>query len=327
MILTIIIVWWCNMAANENLLKTTIRTKSKKPEEVFCKLEHGKTLSLINNNELNVFFLNISNNKFSYADMFDLLKDNLGSYVLSRNEYGKNPERAITKAISKLREIKNNGDYGAGGELGELILYVFLEYYLNAPKILSKVELKTTKNQYVYNADGIHFYQFEKDGCKFNHLVIGESKLKNKLKDAIDEAFNSIIKSKINDKYDIDLINAEIFKETMTIEETEELKSLIIPHATDDVNNNTIKEKAFGILIGSDIKINDSVPKSTQRQELIKSLNKTVDEIVKRINLNIETHNLKGYSFYVYFLPFNDTTTDKSKIMEQLLIEDFFKEV
>ena len=28
-----------------------------------------------------------------------------------------------------LREIKNNGDLGAGGELGELILYVFLEKY------------------------------------------------------------------------------------------------------------------------------------------------------------------------------------------------------
>lgn len=312
---------------NENLLNKTMRTKSKKPEEVFCKLEHGKKLNLINNNELNVFFLNINNNKFSYVDLFDLLKDNLGTYVLSRNEYDKNPERAITKAISKLREIKNNGDYGAGGELGELVLYIFLEHYLNAPKILSKVELKTTKNQYVYNADGIHFYQFEKDGCKFNQLIIGESKLKNKLKEAIDEAFNSIIKSKMNDQYDIDLINTEIFKETMTKEEAEELKCLIIPHATDDIKNNIIKEKAFAILIGSDIKINTSVSKPTQRQELVKSLNKAADEIVKQINLNIETHNLKGYSFYVYFLPFNDTKTDKYKIMEQLLIEDFFKEI
>ena len=310
----------------ENVLKTTVRI-NKSPEEVFCKLEHDKKLKLINNNELNVFFLNINNNKFSYEDLFDLLKDNLGSYVLSRNEYAKNPERAIPKAISKLREIKNNGDLGAGGELGELILYVFLEYYLNAPKILSKVELKTTKNQYVYNADGVHFYQFEHEGYKFNQLIIGESKLKNKLKDAIDEAFNSIVKSKLNNKYDIDLINTEILKETMSIEDAEKLKQLIMPHATNDFQNKEIKEKAFAILIGSDVKINESLPKHLQREELIKDLNNTLNDIVKYINENIEEYSLQGYSFYVYFLPFNNTSKDKSKIMEQLLIEDFFKEV
>ena len=69
----------------EKILKPTVRT-IKVPEEVFCKLDHNKKLELRNNNEINVFFLNISNDKFMYEDLFDLLKNNLGSYVLSRKE-------------------------------------------------------------------------------------------------------------------------------------------------------------------------------------------------------------------------------------------------
>lgn len=104
----------------ENILKDTIRTNEQKPEDVFFKIEHKEKLDLLENNELNIFCLNIVNNKFSYKELFNLLKDNLGTYVLSRKEYQKNPERAISKAIDKLKIVQaDSNDPGAGGELGD----------------------------------------------------------------------------------------------------------------------------------------------------------------------------------------------------------------
>lgn len=305
----------------------TVITKSQDPHKVFYKIEHGTKLELINNNELNVFMLNILNNKFSYKELFDLLKDNLGSYALSRKQYNKNPERAISKAISKLRDIKDNDDFGAGGELGEILLYVFLEYYLQAPKILSKVELKTNNNQYVYNADGVHFYQYKDGDCTYNQLVIGESKLKDKLKDAVDSAFDSIVSSKLKEDCDIDLVNSEIFKETFSVEEAEKMKSLIIPNVTEDYETNTFKTKAFGVFIGSDYIIDSSLPLKEQRIHTMEEMKNLSKEIAKYINGNIKKHKLEGYSFYVYFLPFNNIKADKKNIMQQLLTNDAFKEI
>ncbi len=305
----------------------TVITKHLDPDKVFYKIDHDATLELINNNELNIFMLNIQNNKFSYKELFDLLKDNLGSYVLSRKQYNQNPERAISKAISKLREIKNDNDFGAGGELGEILLYVFLEHYLNAPKILSKVELKTNNNQYVYNADGVHFYQYKESDCTYNQLVIGESKLKGKLENAIDSAFDSIVSSKLKEDCDIDLVNSEMFKETFSAEEAERIKSLLIPNVTEDFENNTYKAKAFGIFIGSDYFVDNSLPFKEQRIHTIREMKNLSAEIANYINGNIKKYKLEGYSFYIYFLPFNDVKKDKKNIMQQLLTNDAFKEI
>lgn len=312
----------------ENILKDTIRTNEQKLEDVFFKIEHKENLDLLENNELNIFCLNIVNNKFSYKELFNLLKDNLGTYVLSRKEYQKNPERAISKAIDKLKIVQaDSNDPGAGGELGELILYVFLEYYLHAPKILSKVELKTTQNQYVYNADGVHFYHFDKDDFSYYQLIIGESKIKNNYSDAIDAAFNSIVTSKLNDTNEINLINSEIFKEVFSTEEMEQLKDMIVPKVTDDFNNNVIKNKAFGIFIGFDFKIDNTIPLLKQREKVKEDLKELAKQVSQDIKSNVIKHNLSGYSFYVYFLPFNNCLKDKSEVMRQLLTQDSFKEV
>ena len=60
------------------------------------------------------------------------------------------------------------------GELGELLLFCFLESQLKAPKILSKLELKTTSGLYVNGADGVHFLKLEDGNYQ---LIFGESKM------------------------------------------------------------------------------------------------------------------------------------------------------
>lgn len=312
--------------SKEQVLSKTVQTR-KSPESVFVEIPHSAKLELLNKNSLTIFHLNVLNNKFSYTELFDLLKDNLGTYVLSRREYNENPLRAISKAISKLRDIEDNGDKGAGGELGELLLYLFLEHYLGAPKLLSKVELKTTANQYVFNADGIHFFNFNEDGNTNYQVLVCESKLNSKLEKAIDAAFGSIKSSKANSQFEIQLVNAELFKETFSTQDAQIIKSMIIPNASDDNKNNIYKNHAFAIFIGSDYKIDATQDIYTQRKLVGDDLLKRADDIANIINVNIKKHNLSGYSFYVYYLPFNDVAKDRKEIMSQLLTEDYFSEV
>ena len=95
----------------------------------------------------------------------------------------KKARRLVLEALDHLREVNSDKDLGAGGELGEILLYLFLEQDLQAPKLFSKVELKSSTNDYVKGADGIHF-KFRNDsvGNKILQLVVGEAKIKNDLK-------------------------------------------------------------------------------------------------------------------------------------------------
>ena len=77
-----------------------------------------------------------------------------------------------------IRKANNPNDYGAGGKLGEILLYLFLENKLDAPKLLSKVELKTSGNQYVFGSDGVHLFQLDNKNFQ---LILGESKIKGVL--------------------------------------------------------------------------------------------------------------------------------------------------
>ena len=70
------------------------------------------------------------------------------------------------------------------------------------------------------------------------------AKIKNNLSSAITEAFESIVKHLINNKSEIDLVNENIFKETFSEEEIEQIKNMIIPYP-EDFNNNICKAKSF----------------------------------------------------------------------------------
>ncbi len=65
------------------------------------------------------------------------------------------------------------------------MLYTMLEAYLKAPKLLTKLELKTDPNHYVNGADGVHLLRIDDNTFQF---VFGESKLYADLNDGIKEA-------------------------------------------------------------------------------------------------------------------------------------------
>ncbi|MDE6667721.1 MAG: DUF1837 domain-containing protein [Clostridia bacterium] len=304
-----------------------IKTSSIGEEEfdkVFYEIPHNVKLDLANENQVKFFILNIQNNQYSYYELFKILKKNLGRYALSRKEFRADLEMAISKAISRFHEVKNAGT-GAGGELGELLLYLFLEVVLGAPKLLSKMELKGTPNQYNYNSDAVHYFQYETDYGKHNQVVLCESKLIGDCTLAISKAFDSLSSSLVKREYDFSLVATEIFKETMSETEAQEVINSIVPNTTEDIKNNVIKETAAGIFIGFDEKIEPTGDSLKTRANTINNITLKIPKIVKKLDEKIEEKKLKGMSFYIYFLPFNDVDKDREKIMEQLLTKDHFE--
>lgn len=285
---------------------------------IFSEVTPSKTLQLKNKNCLRLFHLDILNNEFSYIGLHDLLQRNIGRYVFSRATIDKfratdSADAIGLKAIEQLRSASNPKDKGAGGELGEILLYLFLEIKLGAPKLLSKVELKTASNQYVYGSDGVHLLSL---GDKDFQLVLGESKIKGKLEGAVDAAFDSIKTASEQSDNELRLVENNIFLESFDESTTEFIKSLIIPSKRDA---SVSIDKAFGIFLGYTLGV-DATRYSNQefRDAVNNKLKSDLDGIATYIEGKINNSGLVGYSFYFFALPFNDAAKDRASIIRKL---------
>ncbi len=273
-----------------------------------------------NKNYLRMFMLNTENKLFNYDEMYEYILPNIAQYVFSRKslvEIENNPlqQRVITlKALNHLRPAENESDNGAGGELGEILLYLFLEQDLKSPKLFSKVELKTSAKDYVKGSDGIHFkFRTNSDGREILQLVIGEAKIKNDLKEGINESFKSIEKYISENTQDRNLLDTHLMEQLVNKDEADLVKDYItaIPRKK--------KETIFGIFIGYSINYNgasDSNDEFDRKiiEENIKQVLCLKNYIIDKINI----HKVNNYEFNFYFLPFHNAARDRKIIMKSL---------
>ncbi len=269
------------------------------------------------NTTLNLHILKIINNKFAYYELVDALEDCIVTYCLSSKELqklSKNVGKKYTRAVRKLRKHDSND-----GELGEILLYCLLESHLKAPKIFTKMQLKTSSNDYVKGADGVHLLDL---GNKNYQLIFGESKLNNDFQRGLYEAFTSIndyltrAENNINDE--ITLLNSHLENETVTEELYQFLKKIILPSAHEDEINT---DNAFGIFIGFDLKIDDDIwilPNTEFRQTVRKLIQEQVKKEFNYIEKKIKDFKLQGYSFYIYAIPFFDLDKTRKRVIKNL---------
>lgn len=296
--------------------------------KVFKELKHEQSLDLPNNNKLEMYYTKIMNNKFEYTALIDLLSNNITNYVFSRKENieasQKDKIQALTiKAIKEFRKIKNDSDSGNGGELGEVLLYTFLESRLKAFKLLSKMELKTNSSDYIKGADGIYLYEYE-DEKKQKHFeyIIGEAKIEGASSKAIKDAIDSILTHLQNENFEKELVNREIFKETFSEDEVEKIRNILVPRQDDDDMD---IQKAFGIFIGYGIgkSLNlDKVSNAEGKALIEERIKKDIENICKKMKKKIVDEKLTNYSFYVYVMPFKNAKEDRKKILKEMAIGD-----
>jgi hypothetical protein len=282
---------------------------------------------LENDNKLNVFTLKVTNNSFAYNELIDLLGDKLHHFALSRKEiqYLMDQDKLrtlIDKSKSKLRQYidqSQQAGQGEGGELGELLLYCLLECHLNAPKILTKLEIKTSNQMYVNGADGVHLLRVND---KDYQLVFGESKLNADLQQGIYKAFESIAKLLTDRKgkleFEIDLVNSQLTKEACSDEAYAFIKRIIMPSAQEDTIN---MDYSFGIFLGYNLHLNDEdrkKPNAEFREALRSRIREEILGKIASINYQIKKQHFVGYNFYMYIIPFSDLEAKRVEIINEL---------
>lgn len=286
---------------------------------IFNKVSEEKLVNS-QNNILRLFMLNTENKLFNYDQLYEYILPNVVKYVFSRKRLlgiEDDPQKQTTiilEALSHLRPIENEKDKGAGGELGEILLYLFLEQDLKAPKLFSKVELKTNAQDYVKGSDGIHF-KFRKNaqGEPIMQLIVGEAKIKNDLKEGIKEAFKSIDTYLTSNIQDRNLLDTHLTDQFVDEEEAKIIKEYItaIPRKK--------KETVFGIFIGYSVEYSGTSDSNDEYdQKIIEENIKQVLNIRQEIINQISKYSVSNYEFNFYFLPFNDAMRDRKTIMKQL---------
>ena len=139
-----------------NALKTI---NDKKFNDVFIEITHSEDLGTTNNKELRLFRMKeIIDNEFSKDALNKFVSRNIGHYVFSRSKvkeyYDEDDEMSAgVEALDLMWATGDADQKGTGNELGEVLLYAFLESVLDAPKIYSKVELNRTVRSGNSNCD------------------------------------------------------------------------------------------------------------------------------------------------------------------------------
>lgn len=271
-------------------------------------------------NRIDLFVLKINANEFDYISLKENLIDPMIDYSLSRKvreKYAKKPGKLSAKAREKFVEYINNK-----GELGELLLYCFLEAHLQAPKILSKLELKTSTSHYVNGADGVHFLKMHDGNYQ---LIFGESKTISGLTSAITDAFKSVYEFKncMNSKgkkksglpYEKSLISDHLEKETFSKEERQFIETVIYPKRNCDFE----VDDAFGIFVGYEISINKEDKRLSNkdfRKKIKDQIRLEVKASFDHILKKIDDYELFGHNFYIYILPFTELNKTRTIIQE-----------
>jgi hypothetical protein len=276
-----------------------------------------ENLELDKSNKVNVFTLKVKNNAFAYDELVKLLSNQLYHFALSRTEVqklidAKEYATLVSKAQDKLRRYSSNE-----GELGEILLYCLLESHLNAPKILTKLEIKTAKNDYVKGADGVHLLKITETDYQ---LIFGESKLNSNLQKGIYEAFGSLSKLLSENKieFEIGLVNSQLIKETANPELYEFLKNVIVPNARE---NKISTDYSFGIFLGYDVGITEEESNKSNsefRTHIRQKIKEEVESLIDSINFQINKSEFTGYNFHLYVIPFSNLAEKRKEIIQQL---------
>lgn len=301
---------------------------SPNSKNVINQFKHIKRLGISENPDdgsLDLFLLPINARSFDYDRVSDNLLESVADYSLSWKIKEKYKDKSMTlskKAREKFKEATEND-----GELGELLLFCFLEGYLEAPKILTKLELKTSNQLYVNGSDGIHL---KKISAQRYQLIFGESKTYKDLSGAFKNAFESIdeFKNELNTKgkyksgicFEKSLISSNI--EAVIFDEGEEdiLKFLLYP---DNKTNTTIcLDDTFSIFVGYQIDIFEEQKKYSNEEFPIIIEKKIVTQIENykhNIYELIQKHHLLGHTFYIFIMPFTEIDENRKKILKKVL--------
>ncbi|AQW61916.1 hypothetical protein B1779_01105 [Dehalococcoides mccartyi] len=299
--------------------------KGNKFDEVFTEVAHTESLGLRNPEQLRLFHLDVLNNKFSSSELQKLLMRNIGRYVFSRAKLEKfriddDIDMISSQALRILQKSGGADLKGTGSELGEMLVYAFLEEKLEAPKLMSRVELANDAMQYGSGCDSIHLLEVDgTDAVPCYQLVFGASDIVGDMKDAIDCVFESILRIGQSEANEIQMVENTVLSRLFETDEIERITKILIPSP----GNKSTCDTAFGAFLGYTLGLDPSGYSTIEfRKVLTQKMERDIQEHAAYIAKKIRDNHLDTHSFYFYVLPFNDAETEKKEIMGNVLKGD-----
>lgn len=296
--------------------------KDKDMDRIFAEVPCTENLGLRKPGQLRLFHLLVRDGKFYHEDLEKWLYRNLSRYVFSRamlEQFRKNDDldAAIERAIQTMRDNGSGDKKGMGNELGDMMIYAFLEGKLSAPKLMSRVELSTDLSQYQSACESIHlFSDIDENGVPFNQMVFGASNIVGDIRDAVDNAFDAILRIKNHTSREIQMVEKTALDRSFNDEEIAFLKDTIIPTPNAQSRYNT----AYGIFLGYSIGIKAEDHPEIEYEELVtKKMTDDIQHHARYIADKIKSNGLGMHSFYIYILPFMDAESNKSEIMDHVM--------
>lgn len=294
-------------------------------DNIFIESEGAGKLNNPNYSQVRLFYLDIENNEFAYDSLNDFLIDNIGYYVMSRTEMqllrDKHKEQAAClRAIRAMNQHGAAGEKGTGNDLGEVMVYAFLEDVLGAPKILTKAEI--VGGTAGSSTDGVHLLKLNDSGKDKYQLVLAASDISGDIKKAINSVLQRLDNISGSVRNERQMIDRAVLSSSFDAETTEYLKRILIPTKASSGR----PDISFGIFIGYSLGIDPSLyDTDTYRTKAMEKMKKDVEDIAPYISTQLcklallGKNNIANHSFYFYFMPFDDADTDKDEIMQNLL--------
>lgn len=304
---------------NDQLFPLKRTLKDPMFDRVFCKATDITVTALSNPTTASVFYIDPNNCKFRFSGLKDFIINNIGSYVFSRAQIKRIIDRTKNEAaVGSQAMLKFITTYGSKAEtvLGEILLYIFMEQELDAPKIMSKVEIDESNRNAVSKSDGVHLLSINKSGQTFHQLVFGASDIVGDLHLAIDRAFEKIVSVESNQDTELRMIDNTTQWTIYDPEATKYMVELMTPQ-----RNGAYKpDMAFGAFLGYTIQLDKQETDSQKYRLAVKEqLKRDIAKVQPYIVKKIQDNGLSGYSFYFYLLPFNDASSEKTSIINELL--------
>ena len=295
-------------------------------DQVFKEFLHSESLGLRANEELRIFRLKeVIDNKFSKDSLRKFISKNIGHYVFSRSKIEQfqveGDEFSVgIEALDLMYKSGHADEKGTGNELGEILLYAFLETVLGAPKIYSKIELNSSVKSGISACDGMHLRALEGRTLSYE-MIFGTSSVVGDLGYAIDEAIECIQQISGRTTEELQIVDSTVFELPADDPVALQLKDILKPAPGKDIYRDT----AFGIFLGYTIGLDYSRYNSSDyREALEKKMDMDIKYYAPYIKVKMYKLGLNNRSFYVYVLPFDNAEDDKKSIMKAVMREGNF---
>ena len=212
--------------------------------------------------------------------------------------------------------MKTQKETGRSGELGEILLYMLMEWVLKAPIVASKMYLKTSQQMPVHGTDGIHL------GYEGENLIMywGESKMHETLPSALADISRSILEhidTPAKRERELRIVSSSLNLSSLPDLAQAALKEYFNPYAPE--SNKLID--CYACLAGFDSELYKKVeslgPNECEvsfRQEYEKRIETACSLIVKRV----EAAGLQNLRFSYFLLPFPSVNAARERFQKKL---------